>query len=57
MTTTNWPKYQSEYDRQKHHRERKRGEAIDPDKYVNGKYGGLVKRSVKTKGNNHPKQD
>lgn len=39
----NWYKYQSEYDRQKRYRQdTKPGE--DPDKYVKGKYGHMVKR-------------
>lgn len=38
----NWAKYQSEYDRQKPYRERKKAE--DPDKYIRGKHGNLVQR-------------
>ena len=37
----NWAKYQSEYERQKPYRQKK-GE--DPDKYVRGKYGHIVRR-------------
>ena len=38
-----WPRRQSEYDRQKPYRESKR-EPDDPDKYVKGRYGHMVKR-------------
>ncbi len=41
---TNWTAYQSEYERQKPYRERKKGKEIDPEKFVKGKYGGAVKR-------------
>lgn len=41
---TNWHKYQSEYARQKPWRERRKVTQIDPDKYIQGKYGQLVKR-------------
>ena len=40
----NWEKYQSEYDRQKPYREKKKQEDRDPDKYIKGKYGGMVQR-------------
>lgn len=39
----NWSKYQSEYDRQKPYREgQKAQQAINPDKYTQGKYGHMV---------------
>ena len=41
---TNWAAYQSEYERQKPYREKKKQEEIDPDKYVKGKFGKVVKR-------------
>ena len=41
---TNWKFYQSEYQRQKPYRDRKKGEAVDPEKFTKGKYGPLVKR-------------
>jgi hypothetical protein len=41
---TNWAKYQSEYGRQKPWRERQKAANRDPDKYVKGRYGQLVKR-------------
>jgi len=41
---TNWKKYQSEYNRQKPWRQQKKDAQIDPDKYIQGKYGQLVKR-------------
>lgn len=44
ITILNWKKYQSEYERQKPFREKKKVAAIDPDKYVKGKYGHMVKR-------------
>ncbi len=40
---TNWGKYQSEYDRQKPYRQRKK---IDPEKYKRGKYGHLVQTGL-----------
>jgi len=40
----NWGKYQSEYERQKPYRVKKKQEETDPDKYVKGKYGKAVKR-------------
>ena len=39
---TNWEKYQSEYERQKPYREQKK--QADPDKFIKGKYGHMVKR-------------
>ena len=39
---TNWKVYQSEYERQKPYRGKK--EEVDPDKYVKGKLGHMVKR-------------
>lgn len=46
---TNWDEYQTEYDRQKPFREAKKAKDIadrdpDPDKFIKGKYGHLVKR-------------
>lgn len=38
---TNWAAYQSEYERQKPYREKKKS---DPDKYIKGDYGHMVKR-------------
>lgn len=40
----NWQKYQPEYNRQKPYREAKKTTTTDPDKYIKGKYGQLVKR-------------
>lgn len=41
----NWKKYQTDYDRQKPWREaRKKAAKDDPDKYIKGKYGHMVKR-------------
>lgn len=40
---TNWKAYQSEYERQKQYRDKKVPDE-DPDKYVKGKYGHMVKR-------------
>ncbi|MFC1924263.1 hypothetical protein ACFLXA_02735 [Chloroflexota bacterium] len=40
---THWKLYQSEYYRQKPYREKKKDNP-DPDKYVKGKYGNVVKR-------------
>lgn len=43
----NWQKYQSEYDRQKPYRQAKKvfqTNNPDPDKYIKGKYQGLVQR-------------
>lgn len=40
---TNWYKMQSDYDRQKPYRQGK-PESQDPDKYVKGKYGHMVRR-------------
>lgn len=42
LEVTNWKEYQTEYDRQKPYRKPK--ENVDPDKYVKGKYGKMVKR-------------
>ena len=39
---TNWEKYQLEYDRQKKSRQKKLDD--DPDKYIKGKYGHMVRR-------------
>ena len=39
---TNWKTYQSEYERQKPYRTKKAEE--DPDKFIKGKYGHMVKR-------------
>ena len=49
---TNWKIYQSEYDRQKPYRQKRGDEYIpgtnikkdDPDKYIKGKFGHMVKR-------------
>ena len=41
---TNWEKYQSEYDRQKSYRQPKKRCDDDPDKFIKGKYGHMVKR-------------
>ena len=42
---TNWKAYQSEYERQKPYRqERAKQQSQDPDKYIKGKYGHMVKR-------------
>jgi len=38
---TNWERYQSEYDRQKPYRQKAKSD--DPDKYIKGKYGHMVK--------------
>ena len=43
IVITNWKSYQSEYERQKQYRGSK-VEEVDPDKYVKGKYGHMVKR-------------
>lgn len=40
----NWDKYQSEYDRQKPYREASKEKEADPDRYIRGKYGHMVKR-------------
>ena len=40
---TNWKAYQSEYERQKPYRQKKDNKD-DPNKYVEGKYGHVVKR-------------
>ena len=42
----NWSKYQSEYDRQKPYREKSKRhpEKTDPDKYIKGQYGDMVRR-------------
>jgi len=39
----NWEHYQSEYERQKPYRQQKQ-KSEDPDKYVKGPYGHMVKR-------------
>jgi len=39
----NWHLYQTEYDRQRPYRQKK-SENDDPDKYIKGKYGSIVKR-------------
>lgn len=44
ITILNWNKYQSEYDRQKPYRERKKEQSEDPDKFIQGKYGHMVQR-------------
>lgn len=41
---TNWASYQSEYERQKPYRDKKKQEAADPDKYIKGKFGHMVER-------------
>ena len=41
---TNWHKYQSEYGRQKPWREHQKATERDPDSYIKGRYGHLVKR-------------
>jgi hypothetical protein len=40
---TNWSAYQSEYQRQKPYRDKKKGEG-DPERYFKGKYGHLAQR-------------
>lgn len=45
---TNWDKYQTEYDRQKPYRQAKKDD--DPDKYTGGRYGHMVNRNLKKKG-------
>ncbi|MBA7563515.1 hypothetical protein ES708_05174 [subsurface metagenome] len=40
---TNWAAYQSEYQRQKPYRQKNK-ENEDPDKYLKGRYGGMVRR-------------
>jgi len=40
----NWQKYQSEYERQKPYRDEKKQKDENPDKYIKGKYGHVVKR-------------
>ncbi len=40
----NWHKYQSEYDRQKPYRDAKKQAEQDPDKFIKGRYGHMVKR-------------
>ena len=42
IVLTNWKAYQSEYERQKQYRTKDENE--DPDKFVKGKYGHMVKR-------------
>ena len=42
----NWSKYQSEYDRQKGYRQAKKLDD-DPDKYIKGEYGHMVRRKGK----------
>lgn len=44
ITITNWSKYQSEYDRQKPYRERKKEEPVNPEKFGKGPYGHLVQK-------------
>ena len=39
-----WKKFQSEYDRQKPYRQKKKLEEQDPEKFTKGKYGHMVKR-------------
>lgn len=39
----NWKRYQTDYDRQKPYRQAAKKE-IDPDKYIKGKYGHMVKQ-------------
>jgi len=41
---TNWKFYQSEYQRQKPYRDKKKEEAVDPEKFTKGKYGRLVQK-------------
>ena len=41
---TNWKFYQSEYQRQKPYRDKKKEGVVDPDKFIQGKYGHLVQR-------------
>jgi len=43
LELVNWEHYQSEYERQKPYREKKK-EQEDPDKYLKGPYGKSVKR-------------
>lgn len=38
---TNWKTYQSEYERQQPYR---KGKSADPDKFIQGKYGNVVRR-------------
>jgi len=42
IAIVNWEAYQSEYQRQKPYRDKKSNE--DPDKFIEGKYGHMVKR-------------
>lgn len=42
IVLTHWTAYQSEYERQKSYREKT--ESDDPDKYIKGKYGDMVRR-------------
>jgi hypothetical protein len=44
ITITNWQKYQPEYSRQKPYRQHQKATTIDPDKYVKGSLGRLVRR-------------
>ena len=39
-----WKEYQSDYTRQKPYRQAKKEAAEDPDRFIKGKYGGVVKR-------------
>ena len=43
ITIVNWKVYQSEYERQKKYRDKKPA-ADDPDKYIKGDYGHMVRR-------------
>lgn len=42
IVLTNWKAYQSEYERQKPYRAKQ--DSTDPNKYIKGKYGHMVKR-------------
>jgi hypothetical protein len=44
---TNWSKYQSEYERLKtYHHPQKGQQGVDPDKYIKGRYGQMVRRGL-----------
>ena len=44
LSITNWEKYQSEYERQKPYREKKKQDSDDPEKFTKGKYGHMVQK-------------
>lgn len=44
IVIVNWRKYQSEYHRQKPYRHARKATTIEPDKYIETKYGHIVKR-------------